>query len=61
MAAGTIPSVRMIGLPMQFGLQVTQRLHAGAAARLVPPISWMRQIGHPIAWYNRKEVSGAPR
>jgi diaminopimelate decarboxylase len=61
MAAVTIPSVRMIGLYMQIGLQITtHRLYAGPIVQSVPLISRMRRIGHPIAWYNREEVSGAP-
>jgi diaminopimelate decarboxylase len=48
-----IPSVTMIGMHMHIGSQITTvEPHAGAAAKAVEIISQLREMGHPISWYN---------
>jgi diaminopimelate decarboxylase len=52
-AALTIPSVRMIGMHMHIGSQITTtEPYAGAVARGVELIGRLRKLGHPIGWYN---------
>ena len=51
--AVTIPSIRMIGMHMHIGSQITStEPYAGAVAKGVELIGRLRQMGHPIAWYN---------
>jgi diaminopimelate decarboxylase len=48
-----LPGVRMIGLHMHIGSQITQTdSHAAAAAKGVEFIAKLREIGHPIEWFN---------
>jgi diaminopimelate decarboxylase len=52
-AAVAIPSVRMIGMHMHIGSQITStEPYAGAVAKGVELIGRLREMGHPIAWYN---------
>ena len=52
-AAVTIPSIRMIGMHMHIGSQITTtEPYAGAVAKGVELIDRLREMGHPIAWYN---------
>jgi diaminopimelate decarboxylase len=52
-AANTIPSVRMIGIHMHIGSQITTtEPYAGAVAKGVELIGRLRRLGHPIEWYN---------
>ncbi len=52
-AAVTIPSVRMIGMHMHIGSQITSiEPYAGAVAKGVELIGRLRKLGHPIEWYN---------
>ncbi len=52
-AAVTMPSVRMIGMHMHIGSQITTtEPYAGAVAKGVELIGRLRKMGHPIAWYN---------
>jgi diaminopimelate decarboxylase len=52
-AAVRMPSVRMIGMHMHIGSQVTStEPYAGAVAKGVELIDRLRKMGHPIAWYN---------
>jgi diaminopimelate decarboxylase len=52
-AAVKIPSVRMIGIHMHIGSQITTtEPYAGAVAKGVELIGRLRKMGHPIAWYN---------
>ena len=51
--AATISSIRMIGLHMHIGSQITTtEPYAGAVARGVELIGRLRRLGHPIEWYN---------
>jgi diaminopimelate decarboxylase len=51
--AMTLPSVRMIGLHMHIGSQITTtEPYASAVAKGVEMISRLRGMGHPIGWYN---------
>src|SRR5579883_503291 len=51
--AATIPSLRMIGLHMHIGSQITTtEPYAGAVAKGVELIDRLRHLGHPIEWYN---------
>ena len=51
--ARDMPNVRMIGLHMHIGSQITQtKSHAEAAAKGVAFIEDMRRMGHPVAWFN---------
>jgi diaminopimelate decarboxylase len=51
--AVTIPSIRMIGLHMHIGSQITTtEPYAGAVSKGVELIGRLRRLGHPIAWYN---------
>jgi diaminopimelate decarboxylase len=51
--AVTIPSVRMIGLHMHIGSQITTtEPYAGAVAKGVELVGRLRQLGHPIVWFN---------
>jgi diaminopimelate decarboxylase len=51
--AVTIPSIRMIGLHMHIGSQITTtEPYAGAVTKGVELIGRLRRLGHPIAWYN---------
>jgi diaminopimelate decarboxylase len=51
--AVAIPSVRMIGMHMYIGSQITStEPYAGAVAKGVELIGRLRAMGHPIAWYN---------
>ena len=52
-AAVEIPSIRMIGMHMHIGSQITTtEPYAGAVAKGVELIGRLREMGHPIAWYN---------
>jgi diaminopimelate decarboxylase len=52
-AAVAIPSLRMIGMHMHIGSQITStEPYAGAVAKGVELIGRLREMGHPIAWYN---------
>ena len=47
------PSIRMIGMHMHIGSQITTtEPYAGAVAKGVELIGQLREMGHPIAWYN---------
>jgi diaminopimelate decarboxylase len=49
----TIPSVRMIGIHMHIGSQITSiEPYAGAVAKGADLIGRLRKVGHPIEWYN---------
>jgi diaminopimelate decarboxylase len=49
----SIGSVRMIGMHMHIGSQITTvEPYAGAVAKGVELIDRLRKMGHPIAWYN---------
>ena len=51
--AVTIPSLRMIGIHMHIGSQITTtEPYAGAVAKGVELIDRLRTLGHPIEWYN---------
>lgn len=51
--ARTIDAVRMIGLHMHIGSQITTvEPYADAVAKGVDLISRLRGMGHPISWYN---------
>ena len=48
-----IRSIRMIGMHMHIGSQITTtEPYAGAVAKGVDLIAQLREMGHPIAWYN---------
>ncbi|HKI18146.1 MAG TPA: diaminopimelate decarboxylase [Isosphaeraceae bacterium] len=48
-----IPSVRMIGIHMHIGSQITSiEPYAGAVAKGVELLGRLRKFGHPIEWYN---------
>jgi diaminopimelate decarboxylase len=48
-----MPGVRMIGLHMHIGSQITQTdSHAAAVAKAVRFIGELRAMGHPIDWFN---------
>ncbi|MGP0067325.1 MAG: diaminopimelate decarboxylase [Isosphaeraceae bacterium] len=52
-AAVNVPTVRMIGMHMHIGSQITStEPYAGAVAKGVELIGRLRKMGHPIAWYN---------
>ena len=52
-AALTMSSVRMIGMHMHIGSQITTtEPYAGAVAKGVEVIGQLRRMGHPIEWYN---------
>ena len=52
-AAIKIPSVRMIGMHMHIGSQITTtEPYSGAVAKGVELIGRLRRMGHPIEWYN---------
>ena len=52
-AALTMSSVRMIGMHMHIGSQITTtEPYAGAVAKGVEVIGRLRRMGHPIEWYN---------
>jgi diaminopimelate decarboxylase len=52
-AAVSMPSVRMIGVHMHIGSQITTpEPYAGAVAKGVELIGKLRRLGHPIGWYN---------
>jgi diaminopimelate decarboxylase len=52
-AAVSMGSVRMIGMHMHIGSQITTvEPYAGAVAKGVELIDRLRKMGHPIAWYN---------
>lgn len=47
------PNLSMIGMHMHIGSQITSvEPYAGAVAKGVQIIDQLRQMGHPIAWYN---------
>jgi diaminopimelate decarboxylase len=51
--AVTISSIRMIGMHMHIGSQITTtEPYAGAVAKGVELIDRLRRLDHPIAWYN---------
>ena len=51
--AATISSIRMIGMHMHIGSQITTtEPYAGAVAKGVELIGRLRRLGHPIEWYN---------
>ena len=48
-----LESVRMIGVHMHIGSQITTtEPYAGAAGKAVDIIAGLRAMGHPIAWFN---------
>jgi diaminopimelate decarboxylase len=52
-AAADTPSVRMIGMHMHIGSQITSiEPYAAAVAKGVELINRLREMGHPIEWYN---------
>jgi len=52
-AALAMSSVRMIGMHMHIGSQITTtEPYAGAVAKGVEVIGQLRRMGHPIGWYN---------
>jgi diaminopimelate decarboxylase len=52
-AVAGIPSVTMIGMHMHIGSQITStEPYGGAVAKGVEIIAQLRQMGHPISWYN---------
>ncbi|MGZ3469793.1 MAG: diaminopimelate decarboxylase [Isosphaeraceae bacterium] len=52
-AALAMSSVRMIGMHMHIGSQITMtEPYAGAVAKGVEVIGQLRRMGHPIGWYN---------
>jgi len=52
-AAVAMSSVRMIGMHMHIGSQITTtEPYAGAVAKGVEVIGQLRRMGHPIGWYN---------
>ena len=52
-SAVTMSSVRMIGMHMHIGSQITTiEPYAGAVAKGVELIGRLRKMGHPIGWYN---------
>ncbi len=52
-AAVAMSSVRMIGMHMHIGSQITTtEPYAGAVAKGVELIDRLRRMGHPIEWYN---------
>jgi len=47
------PQVKMIGMHMHIGSQITtSEPYGGAVAKGVEIIAQLRKLGHPIAWYN---------
>ena len=51
--AAKVPSVRMIGMHMHIGSQITTvEPYAGAVAKGVEIVEKLRSMGHPIQWYN---------
>jgi diaminopimelate decarboxylase len=49
----SIPTVSMIGMHMHIGSQITSsEPYGGAVAKGVEIIAQLRQMGHPIRWYN---------
>jgi diaminopimelate decarboxylase len=49
----SMPSVSMIGMHMHIGSQITtSEPYGGAVAKGVEIIAQLRQMGHPILWYN---------
>jgi diaminopimelate decarboxylase len=51
--AAKTPCVRMIGMHMHIGSQITTiEPYAGAVAKGVEFIALLRKLGHPISWYN---------
>ncbi|QEH36208.1 Diaminopimelate decarboxylase [Aquisphaera giovannonii] len=52
-AAAGMASLEMIGIHMHIGSQITTvEPYAGAVAKGVEVIRRLREMGHPIAWYN---------
>jgi diaminopimelate decarboxylase len=52
-AAVAMSSVRMIGMHMHIGSQITStEPYAGAVAKGVELVGQLRGMGHPIGWYN---------
>ena len=52
-AAAKIATIRMIGMHMHIGSQITStEPYAGAIAKGVQLIERLRKLGHPITWYN---------
>ena len=52
-AALAMSSVRMIGMHMHIGSQITTtEPYAGAVAKGVEVVGQLRRMGHPIEWYN---------
>ncbi len=52
-AAVKLTSLRMIGIHMHIGSQITStEPYAGAVAKGVEVIDRLRKMGHPIEWYN---------
>ena len=51
--AATISSIRMIGIHMHIGSQITTtEPYAGAVTKGAELIGRLRRLGHPIEWYN---------
>jgi len=52
-AAAQMPSVKMIGMHMHIGSQITTvEPYAGAVGKGVKIIARMRELGHPLVWWN---------
>jgi diaminopimelate decarboxylase len=52
-AAAQMPSVKMIGMHMHIGSQITTvEPYAGAVGKGVKIIARMRELGHPLTWWN---------
>ena len=52
-AVAAMPGVSMIGMHMHIGSQITTtEPYGGAVAKGVEIIAQLREMGHPIAWYN---------
>lgn len=52
-AARSMPSISLIGIHMHIGSQITTvEPYANAVAKGVDLIGKLREMGHPIAWYN---------
>jgi diaminopimelate decarboxylase len=52
-SALAMPSIRMIGMHMHIGSQITSTApYASAVTKGVELIGQMRRLGHPITWYN---------
>jgi diaminopimelate decarboxylase len=52
-SAANMPSVKMIGMHMHIGSQITTvEPYTGAVSKGVKIIARMRELGHPLSWWN---------